>query len=169
MSKTFRILFNSLSIVFLSILVVFYGYRLFYYYRIEHPKNGNIEIKLYEKLTSKQGIEGMNYGLQKDGDGYFYAAGSNDNYLYYLGRMWRIVNIDKDGNIKLITDEVQTILSYDNSKTFDESDINMWLNINDNDYSGVFEKSLKDTSNIIKQNENTVSLLTKSEYEKNIV
>lgn len=166
MSKKFRILFNSLSIAFLSILVVFYGYRLFYYYRIEHPKNANIEIKLYEKLTSKQGIEGMSYGLQKDGDGYFYAAGSNDNYLYYSGRMWRIVSIDKDGNIKLITDEAQTILSYDSSKTFDDSDINMWLNINDIDYSGVFEKSLKDTSNIIKQNENTASLLTKGEYEK---
>ena len=108
----------------------------------------------------------MNYGLQKAGDEYYYAAGSNDNYLYYLGRMWRIVGIDKDGNIKLITDEVQTILPYNINDKFDESDINTWLNINDNEYSGMFEKSLKGTVNIIKQNDNISSLLTKKEYER---
>ena len=166
MNKKFRILFNVLSIVFLSILCLFYGYRLLYYYKIEHPKNVKAEIKLYEKLVSTQGIEGMNYGLQKDGDEYYYAAGSNDNYLYYLGRMWRIVGIDKDGNIKLITDEVQTILPYNINDNFDESDINTWLNINDNEYSGMFEKSLKGTVNIVKQNDNVSSLLTKKEYER---
>ena len=77
MNKKFRILFNVLSIVFLSILCLFYGYRLLYYYKIEHPKNVKAEIKLYEKLVSTQGIEGMNYGLQKAGDEYYYAAGSN--------------------------------------------------------------------------------------------
>ena len=166
MNKKFRILFNVLSIVFLSILCLFYGYRLLYYYKIEHPKNVKAEIKLYEKLVSTQGIEGMNYGLQKDGDEYYYATGSNDNYLYYLGRMWRIVGIDKDGNIKLITDEVQTTLPYNINDKFDESDINTWLNINDNEYSGIFEKSLKGTVNIVKQNDNVSSLLTKKEYER---
>lgn len=166
MNKKFRILFNVLSIVFLSILCLFYGYRLLYYYKIEHPKNVKAEIKLYEKLVSTQGIEGMNYGLQKDGNEYYYAAGSNDNYLYYLGRMWRIVDIDKDGNIKLITDEVQTILPYNINDKFDESDINTWLNINDNEYSGIFEKSLKGTVNIVKQNDHVSSLLTKKGYER---
>ena len=56
MNKKFRILFNVLSIVFLSILCLFYGYRLLYYYKIEHPKNVKAEIKLYEKLVSTQGI-----------------------------------------------------------------------------------------------------------------
>ena len=49
---------------------------------------------------------------------------------------------------------------------FDESDINTWLNINDNEYSGMFEKSLKGTVNIVKQNDNVSSLLTKKEYER---
>ena len=80
--------------------------------------------------------------------------------------MWRIVGSDIDGNIKLITDEVQTILPYNINDKFDESDINTWLNINDNEYSGIFEKSLKGTVNIVKQNDNVSSLLTKKEYER---
>lgn len=166
MSKSKRILFNLLSLFFLSILCVFYGYRLIYYYKIEHPTDIQSEIKLYEKLISNQGIEGMDYGLQKDNDSYFYASNSIDNYLYYLGRMWRIISIDKDGNIKLITDEVQTILTYNSDNDFDNSDINTWLNNSDEDYSGIFSKSLKDTTNIIKQNGYISSLLTKDEYEK---
>lgn len=166
MNKKHRILFNVLSFAFLCILCIFYGYRLIYYYKIEHPENTQTEIKLYEKLISNQGIEGMNYGLQKDGDNYFYASKSDNNYLYYLGRMWRIIGIDKDGNIKLITDDAQTILAIDSENSFNESDINTWLNISDIDSSGIFERSLKDLTNIVKQNDYVASLLTKKEYER---
>ena len=165
MSKKFRILFNLLSFLFLGLLVVFYGYRLIYYYKLEHPSNSNEEIKFYQKLINNKGISGMNYGLQEDENEYIFGPKSTDNYLYYLGRIWRIVGIDENNNIKIITDESQTLLSWESDVSFFNSDINTWLNNNDNDFSGIFEKSLKQHSYILNQ-ESNISLLTKKEYEK---
>lgn len=166
MKKSCRILFNFFSILFLLSLVIFYGYRLFYYYILEHQDYENKPVHLYEKLINSKGIEGTDKGLQKSGDGYAFVSKSSDNYVYYVGRLWRIISIDKNNNIKMITDEPQTLLNWDNAVTFADSNINKWLNENDSDFSGVFELSLKDESkNIIKQNSLVASLLTKEEYD----
>lgn len=161
MDKKFRSIFNIASIAFLTILVLFYGYRLFYFYKIENVSSSNKQIKFYERLIHNKGIEGMNYGLQKDSDNYYFEAKSNDNYLYYLGRMWRIIGIDKDNNIKAITDEMQTILTWEEKAKFNDSNINTWLNTSDMYHSGIFKTSLKNNDIII-----NISLLTKKEYDK---
>ena len=142
-------IFNVLSIIFLLSLCVIYGYRLVHYYKLEHIKYDPVETKLVDVLLSNKGIEGVDSGLQKDGDNYMYAAKSIDNYLSYKGRMWRIVSID-DSNITLITDEVQTILG--STKEYENSDVSKWN-------TGIFKKSLKDENAV-------VSLLTASEYKK---
>lgn len=166
MKKGYRILFNFFSILFLSSLVIFYGYRLGYYYILEHQDYENKQVHFYEKLINSKGIEGTDKGLQKSDDGYVFVSKSSDNYVYYVGRLWRIISIDKNNNIKMITDEPQTLLNWNNTVNFTDSNINKWLNKNDSDFSGVFELSLKDESNnIIKQNSLVASLLTKNEYE----
>lgn len=165
--KVYRKIINVASIIFLLLLVLFYGYRLVYYYKLEHQPNTNAPIPFHQRLINNKGIEGTNYGLLEDGDGYLYGPKSTDNYVYYVGRLWRIIGLDKDGNIKLITDEGQTILAWEDDKTFKESNIYTWLNKTDDLSSGVFEKSLKETisSNIL-TNDAYVSLLTRDEFEK---
>lgn len=161
MNKKFRLIFNLLSLLFLSTLVVFYGYRLIYFYKLEHTDNTSEPIKFYQKLINNKGIEGMNYGLQKIDKTYVFAPESTDNYLYFLGRNWRIIGVDENNNIKAITDESQTILSWEESLSFDNSNIYTWLKINEKEHSGLFEKSLKNNNLIVE-----ISLLTKKEYEK---
>lgn len=165
--KTYRRIINISSIVFLLTLVIFYGYRLIYYYKLEHQTNNNIPIPIYQKLINNKGIEGTNYGLLKDENGYIYGPKSTDNYLYYVGRLWRIIGIDENNNIKLITDEGQTLLSWEEDTSFKDSNIYTWLNSSDIENSGIFEKSLKETiSSNVKIDDSYVTLLTKEEFEK---
>ncbi len=165
MKKNYRIIFNISSVLFLSFLVMFYGYRLFYYYCLEHKNYENSTINLYQKLIDNKGIDGTNEGLQTYDAGYIYGAKSNDNYLSYAGRLWRIISIDKNNNIKLITDEVQTLLNWNEADVFNDSNVNTWLNSSDVEFSGIFEKSLKNDERIVLQNNNRASLLTTKELE----
>lgn len=164
MKKCYRVLFNFFSVLFLLTLVIFYGYRLIHFYMLEHKSYENKVVPFYEKLIDTKAIDGTNKGLQTKDDGYMYASLSDDNYVYYLGKMWRIISIDKNNNIKLITDEGQTILNWNQKDNFDISNINEWLNKTDAAYSGVFEKSLKNEE-VMKQDGKVATLLSKNEYE----
>lgn len=166
MKKKSRLIFNAISIIFLLTLVVFYGYRLIHYYTLEHKTYENKEVHLYEKLIDSKGIEGTDKGLLTKDNGYIYASKSDDNYLYYVGRLWRIISIDDKNNIKLITDDIQTLLTYENDTEFSNSNINTWLNKTETDNSGIFESSLKEeTTKLMKQNNLISTLLTQDEYE----
>lgn len=161
-----RIIFNIFSIIFLSTLVIFYGYRLFYYYMIEHKTYENKIVPLYEKLIDNKGIIGTDKGLIAKDNDYIFTSNSDDNYVYFAGRIWRIISIDENNNIKMITEDPQTLLTWAKDTEFSNSDINMWLNKNDEENTGIFEVSLKELVNrLMKQNSLTASLLTKEEYE----
>ena len=160
-----RTIFNICSIIFLVSLVFFYGYRLVYYYILEHKTYDNKIVYLYEKLIDSRGIVGTDRGLVAKDNGYIFASKSVDNYLYYAGRMWQIVNIDEHKNIKLITEKPQTLLTWNSNTKFNDSDINIWLNKNEEEFSGIFESSLKENVNkLMKQNNLVATLLTKNEY-----
>lgn len=156
--KIGRIIFNILSILFICSLIGIYSYRLIHFYKLEHMVYENSESKLYEVLINNKGIEGTDEGLQTSDDGYIYGSKSENNYAYYAGRMWRIISIDKENRVKMITDEAQTLLAWDKEE-FEASDINKWLNKNEDDAnSGIFEKSLK--------TDTKASLLSISEYKR---
>ena len=166
MKRKTRLIFNTASIIFLLTLIILYGYRLVHYYMLEHKTYENKTTYLYEKLIDSKGIEGTDKGLLTKDNYYIYASKSDDNYVYYLGKLWRIISIDKNNNIKMITDDIQTLLTWENDKNFVDSNINNWLNKTENDNSGIFESSLKnETSKLMKQDNLYSGLLTKEEYE----
>ena len=104
-------LFLIISILFIIGCFVFYGYRTYHYYHLTHDIVKNITLK--EKLTALNNIEYQNDGLYEK-SGYFYYKGLDvNNYVYYSGRLFRIIDIN-DG-IRMIEDETTTNLVW----TFD--------------------------------------------------
>ena len=72
--------------------------------------------------------------IKRDNDT-IYFSGNNDcidfNYVWYSGRMWRIVSINETTKtIKMVTEETQTAISYniENNTNFLNSYIFQWLN-----------------------------------------
>lgn len=67
-----------------------------------------------------------------DGSNYFVNGSVTNNYVWYSGKLWRVVSVNKnDKTIKLVTDNLISTLSYDvNNSNFVDSNINIWLNNN---------------------------------------
>ena len=105
-------------------------------------ESGGPEIKELGDIIEK------NLPLTEDDDiGTKYVSGGNDipNYVWYSGKLWRIVAINGDGSIKMVTQGNMTSLAWNVSKTdtdYSTSQIRTWLN-------NEFMKTLSNTSTLL--------------------
>lgn len=106
------------SILFLTFMVTFYGYRLFYYYSAEHEK------KITTTLSNQ--IITNTDQLVQIGDDFYFQGTTDNNYLYYAGIDYRIISLN-DEYLTLIANEDLTKLKYGTSDDYDTSDIKKWL------------------------------------------
>ena len=65
--------------------------------------------------------------IRNKGANFTYIGDIDDNYVLFSGMMFRIVGVDNEGNIKLITDNVVSNVSY-GENDYKESNIYTWLN-----------------------------------------
>ena len=116
--------FLIISILFIIGCFIFYGYRTYHYYHLTHDIVKNITLK--EKLTALNNIAYQNDGLYEK-TGYFYYKGVDvNNYVYYSGRLFRIIDIDK--GIRMIEEETGTNLVWTFDSNYEKSYIHDWLN-----------------------------------------
>ncbi len=125
-------IFLIVSILFIIGCFIFYGYRTYHYYHLTHDVVKNITLK--EKLTALTNIAYQNDGLYEK-SGYFYYKGEEvNNYVYYSGRLFRIIDINK--GIRMVEENTETNLVWSVNTNYNNSYVRTWLN----DYL----KSLKD-------------------------
>lgn len=118
--KTFLII----SILFIIGCFIFYGYRTYHYYHLTHDIVKNITLK--DKLTSLNNIAYQNDGLYEK-TGYFYYKGIEvNNYVYYSGRLFRIIDINN--GIRMIEESTSSNLVWTYESNYSESYIHEWLN-----------------------------------------
>ncbi len=145
-------IFIYTSILFIIILFIIYGYRFIHYYRLEHKNTDNntqisepisIYNHLLTYLTSEEDkLSGITSPLVKNEltNEYYFKGQVTNNYIHYSGRLWRIVKIDENNNITLITEEIQTLLPYGEEANYKTSYINNYLN--DIDTYSIFYNTL---------------------------
>lgn len=129
---------------------------------------------LYDKISSLSATS-----ADSNADRYI-TGNAPDNYVYYSGKMWRIVSYnDNNKTVKLISDEVVTVLPFnDASSNFNNSNVDIWLNntflktlrnpdyylLNANwNYSTVANSDMPSSSNVT---QSRVGLLNYYEYDK---
>ena len=114
----------------------------------------------------------------------YYTTGDSNNYVIFSGYLWRIVNVNEDGSIKLVTDTNISMLTYGKKDTdYKNSNIREWLNnlfynslTDDNKYIVEDAKWCVDKTDDIKYKSDTcketitdkVGLLSLSDYNKTI-
>lgn len=146
-----------------------------------------VDYKVYDKTynvgkTSRTVIvaETLSDNIKRNkGANYTYTGDINDNFVLFSGMMFRIVNVDNEGNIKLITDNPISNVSYGDGD-YKESNIYTWLNeyfynhLNENSKKYMKEVTwcydYQENAGIIDSCNNSVNakvgLLSVSEYEK---
>ena len=102
------------------------------YNDLELPENGHLLRKIIITGTVKEVIEDdiMNR-LNYDDSEQTFVTGSNPyNYIWYSGKLWRVVSIDtSDNSVKLVTQWSMNAVPYDNdSSAFAGSYMESWLN-----------------------------------------
>ncbi len=116
-------LFLIISILFILGCFAFYGYRTYHYYHLTHDVVKNITLK--DKLTALNNIAYQNDGLYEK-NGYFYYKGTDvNNYVYYSGRLFRIIDINN--GIRMIEEDTSTNLVWTFDSDYKDSYIKKWL------------------------------------------
>ena len=153
--------FSFISLIFIIICVLWYGGRLIYFY-LDSKKTNEKEANIFAKILLKQNNE----ELKQVKEDYYFNGKVKDNYVMYSNILWRIIKINKDNTITLISENVMGTLN-NGTDEYQKSNVITWLNKEkDKDYSGVMEKVLsnKDSflvkSNICTDTINNVNKIT---------
>ena len=132
-------IFCNISFIFLFSCCVFYGTRFVKLY-LEEKQKQNIEKNTLVKVIRENNINNDNF---KDINGtQYFINKSNNNYILYSNILWRIIKVNEDNSLTVISDSSLTSLAYGENLEYTDSYINKWLNNNDNKYSGILEKQL---------------------------
>lgn len=178
---SFQKIFCFISFLFILSCCIFYGTRFIKLY-LENQETKSIEKNSLVKVIRENNNENDNY---KDINGTKYFINDSDNnYLLYSNLLWRIIKVNNDNSITVISDSSLTSLAYGEKVDFTESYINKWLNSSDNEYSGILEKHLNNKETYLQKtitcidkvneldnkecqntlSDNYISLLTTSDY-----
>lgn len=135
----------SLNILIILVIISFYVIRMYKYYKIENSQvDGLSQVTLYDYIAKTQNYVDLTKGLIYDEENnvYRYKGKIENNYLYYSGIMYRIVELDNFNNVKLVTDDVITLLYSGLDKEYSESYVNKWLNKKEENYTGIYENNI---------------------------
>ena len=84
---------------------------------------------LYERAELTLANKLTDYDI--DGTRYVRGATIDNNYVWYSGKMWRIVALNNDGTVKLVTQDNMTSIAWSTDSTntnYTTSQIRSWLN-----------------------------------------
>jgi len=139
---SYQKVFSFVSAGFIIGCCIFYGTRFLTLY-LENKKE---EIKLEDTLS--QAIKENSSNLKEINGSYYFQNDVDNNYVMYSNILWRIIKVNSDNTIKLISDDVITYLSY-GEDDYENSYMNTWLNKNDNANTGILENSLNTPYNYL--------------------
>ncbi len=145
---SFQKIFCFLSFLFILSCCVFYGTRFIKLF-IENKKveinEKNSLVKVLKENNSNnedfKSVNGVNYFTNK----------ADKNYLWYSNILWRIIKVNDDNSLTVISDNSLTSLAYGKELAFDESYVFNWLNKTEKEYSGILEKVLNEPSTYLQK------------------
>ena len=122
--------FIIVSATFILGLIFAYGTRLIHFYSKENKNSEGEEIVnnsnyFNDLLENTINVTDSNGGLYLDKENYIYKYDANENYLWYSGQLWRILKINENKTITIITDEAIALL---NAKYEDNEYLEDFLN-----------------------------------------
>ena len=148
-------MFNFMSFMFLLICTLWYGSRtVYFYFNSKKVSDDNIILNtqiLKDNLNSKT--------FKKIGKNYYFFNNPENNYLKYSNILWRIVKINEDNEILLITEEPITSLTY--GEEYNESYPIQWMNnINNTKNTGILENNITNIKDYLVKTNTCINNIT---------
>lgn len=146
--------FIFVSILFISFCIIFYGFRFIYYYRKFNKKSetGETIQLLASTIRANNQTVTIGDGLYSVGNEYIFKGKNVNNYVMYSGILWRIVKINNDGSINLVTDNnVNEFMWGTDNSNYSNSQVRKWLN-KTGENTGIFYNNLYNPEEYLKNN-----------------
>ena len=152
-------LFNTISIGFICACVLFYGARFTSLY----IKNKKVEVENVNTLYKV--IFNTNYDKENFvdiGGNHYFKNKVDNNYVTYSNILWRIIRINADNSVTLISENPLVSLAYKEEVNFKESYLNKWLNITEEEENtGILEYNLNNPDKYLLKNETCLDVVDK--------
>lgn len=152
-------LFNTISIGFICACVLFYGARFTSLYL----KNKKVEEENVNTLYKV--IFNTNFGKENFvdiGGNHYFKNEVDNNYVMYSNILWRIIRINADNSVTLISENPLVSLAYKEEVNFEESYLNKWLNITEEEENtGILEYNLNNPDKYLLKNETCLDVVDK--------
>ena len=118
--------FCTISASFIIACILFYSFRFITLY-LDNKKSLEAQADTLAKVINDNN---KNDDTFKDINGDYYFSGKvDDNYVMYSNMLWRVVKVNKDNSIKLVSSDNISYLAFDDEITsFNDSYISKWLN-----------------------------------------
>ena len=94
-------IFNFVSILLIICLGIYIGYRSIYYYSKGTNKAKKEVNTLASAVLSSNKVTKLDNGLHPEKDGYVFKGIVDNNYVYFAGRLFRIVKVNNDNSVRV--------------------------------------------------------------------
>ena len=142
-------IFNFVSILLIICLGIYIGYRSIYYYSKGTNKAKKEVNTLASAVLSSNKVTKLDNGLHQEKDGYVFKGIVDNNYVYFAGRLFRIVKVNNDNSVRVASLYSQGSLMYGDAGSYKDSNIYNWLNKTNKPHSGVFYNSIPGVSDLL--------------------
>ena len=133
-------IFNLISLVVILGIALYYGGRSLYYYSLQNAKT---EAKTLSGLVlANNKIVNEGDGFHQTEDGYIFKGNVENNYVWFANRMFRILSINKDESIKVVSENYAATFMWGEKPNYEESNIRLWLTKTDKDNTGVYYNTI---------------------------
>ena len=150
-----EMIFDVVSILAIVLFIGFIGFRSIKYYSKERAKNKVEANTLFRAITTDNKITKGETGLRQTEDGYYFIGNVENNYVKAFNRLYRIVDINKNNEIKIVSNGNEAVFTYGDDNGYLTSNVYNWLNKVDNVPSGVYYNTIPGVE----------KLLTKTSYK----
>ena len=144
-----QLIFNCISIIAILIFGCYYLSR-FIHYKIENDKEIVYSDVLAEQIVERVNKYDIKQSLVLTNDIYRFVDDANDNYVKFMGFTWRIIRINADKSITMISEDSISSLAHGNITSFTDSQVNKWLNKIDNEeHTGIFYNMISENKEFL--------------------
>lgn len=152
--------FNFLSLVIAISVALYFGGRSFYYYSVQNQAKKEVGITLNGQVLEDNKLIKEGDGLHKDEKGYFFKGKVENNYVWFANRMFRVMRINDDGSVKLVSDDFVSSFMWGRDNAYATSNVRNWLTKTDEELSGFYYDTIPNPGRFVLKSKYTLDILT---------
>ena len=153
-------IFNFVSLVFMIGVGLYFGYRSLYYYSRQNKKFQAEAQTLNGYILQNTSVVSLEEdGLHHDSLGYYFKGTVENNYVMFDGRMYRVIRINEDNSVKVVSEDYAAIFPWGNDSAYKGSNVHQWLDKTEWELSGTYYNTIS----------NVEKYLLKTKYKTDLI